>query len=238
MSDLRPWVAKLLERNNQRIQRIDGGHPNPRPVADIPWYRDLSAAHPRIRAEWDRFVERGGDIPLIEQTLGHPDQNEGSYWKMTPFVNLGRGVPQLATDFPDTIAALRQVPGLRSASWSVLGPGGWLPEHVGPNGGCLRLLFAVTSSSALLTVNGIERSFADGEGTIFEDTVPHAVHNPGPDPRVVILGDLLRPLPGLTGWRNRAVQRTLHSMTPAYRGCAQRGAEHYERINRSLTHVS
>ena len=234
MSDLRPWVARLLDWNNARIRRVDGGHPNPRQVQHEAWYHELVAAHPRIRGEWDAFVAAGGDIPLIEQTLGHPDQNEGSYWKMTPFVNLGQGVKALQPVFPQTIDALRRVPGLRSASWSVLGPGGWIPEHVGPNGGCLRMLLAVDAEDATLRVGGVENHFSDGQAVLFDDTVPHAVNNVGSRPRVVILGDLLRPVPASARWHNRAVQRTLHSMTPAYRGCAARGAEQFVRLNPDL----
>lgn len=234
MSSLRPWVARLLEWNNREILPLDADKPNPRPVSGEPWYEALVAAHPRIRAEWDRFTAAGGQLPLIEDALGEPDQNQGSYWRMTTFVNLGRGVPAVAHTFPEAIRAMGQVPGLRSASWSVLGPGGWIPEHVGENGGCLRLLVAVDADDATLQVSGVEQRFRDGEAALFDDTQPHAVRNDSDRPRVVILGDLLRPLPGLLGWRNRLVQRTLHTMTPAYRNAAARGGELFTSMNADL----
>ena len=113
---------------------------------------------------------------------------------------------------------------MRSACWSVLGPGGWLPEHVGPNAGCLRLLVGVDCGDATISVSGAEAPFCDGEGTLFDDTQPHAVSNPGARPRVLLLCDLNRPLPGWFGRRNQAVQRVLHTMTPAYRGAAVRSS--------------
>ena len=81
----------MLERNNERVRRVDVLHPNPRQVSDDAWYQDLVAAHGSIRSEWDAFIDGGGDLPLIEETLGAPDQNEGSYWKMAVLLNQRRG---------------------------------------------------------------------------------------------------------------------------------------------------
>jgi beta-hydroxylase len=221
----------MLERNNARVRRADSGQPNPRSVADEAWYRDLVAAHPAIRAEWDAFTADGGDLPLIEDTLGAPDQNQGSYWKMVVLVAQRRPIPPLSAVFPRTTEAMLAVPGLRSACWSVLGPGGWIPEHTGPNAGCLRMLVGVDCGDASLTVSGSEARFADGEATLFDDTEPHAVTNPGDRPRVLLLCDLTRPVPGIAGLRNHGVQRLLHTMTPAYRGSAKRGSSHFATLN-------
>lgn len=234
MWELSPSVLRLVERNNGRVRRLDDEEANPRSTHDLAWYRQIVAAHPLIRGEWDGFAAAGGDLPLIEEVLGVPDQNEGSYWKMTAFVIHGRPVPELAEVFPETVDAILRIPRLRAACWSVLGPGGWIPEHDGENAGCLRFLLAVDASGATMTVDGSPSVCADGEGMLFDDTVPHAAHNPRPTPRVVILCDLLRPLPGLAGLQNRATQRALHSFTPAYRGCAERGTQRFLALNAGM----
>ncbi len=231
MWELRPSVLRLLEWNNARVRRVDAEPAQPRPLDDLPWYQDVAAAYPRIRAEWDAFAATGGDLPLIEEVLGHPDQNEGSYWKMAAFVMLGRPIPDVAHSFPETTAAMLRIPGIRAACWSVLGPGAWIPEHVGENAGCLRFLFTVDGPDGVLTVARQRLAARDGEGVLFDDTVPHAASNPGAGPRVVILCDLLRPLPGLSSVGNRLTQRALHSLTPAYRGSARRGQERFRSLN-------
>ncbi len=231
MPELRPWVGRMLERNNVRVRRLDGEQPNPRPVAEQPWYPGLVAAHRSIRAEWDRFVEGGGDLPLIDETLGARDQNQGSYWKMAVLVNQRRGVRPLDRIFPETVRAMIAIPELRAACWSVLGPGGWIPEHVGPNAGCLRMLVGVDTGGAVISVSGTDQPFRDGEAVLFDDTKPHAVTNPGPEPRVVILCDLIRPLGGMIGRRNVVVQRLQHEMTPALRHAARQSRAHFDVLN-------
>lgn len=228
-------VAALLQRNNAVIRRIDGGHANPRRVEGEPWYRELVAAHPTIRAEWDAFEAAGGDLPLIEETLGRPDQNEGAPWRLAPLVFKGGPADTIGAHFPRTVAALLRVPHLRSASWSVLGAGGWIPEHRGPNGGCLRMLVAVDAEGARLTVDGTEAPFRDGEATVFDDTFLHSVRNDGDRRRVVLLCDLTRPVRGPWRWPNRGVQRALHALTPAYREALERGAENFRRRNPTLS---
>ena len=227
-------MSTVLSRNNAVIRRVDGRLDNPRPIDAEPWYERLVAAHPEIRAEWDGFEAAGGDLPLIEETLGRPDQNQGASWQLAPLLYLGKPVDAIGPYFPRTIHALNQVPHLRSACWSVLGPGGWIPEHVGPNGGCLRLLIAVDAEGARLTVNGRDAQFRNGAATLFDDTFPHAVRNDDPRRRVVLLCDLTRPIAGPWYWPNRAVQRSLHLLTPSYRDATTQGAANFRRRNAAL----
>ena len=234
MWELRPSVLTLLERNNARIRRIDLDRSNPRPTHGLPWYRSLASSYPEMRQEWDAFTDAGGDLPLIEDVLGFPDQNQGSYWKLAPIVSQGRPVRPVTRAFPATTAALRAVPGLRSACWSVLGPGGWIPEHVGENAGCLRLLFSVDGGGAHFSVARTTIPCIDGEGLLFDDTVVHAADNPASQPRVVILCDILRPLPGLAALQNRLTQQALHHLTPAYRRSASRASERFRGRNPHL----
>ena len=235
MWELPPRVLKLVESNNARVRRLDGDRVNPYPLDDLDWYQEVVAAHPRIRAEWDAFAAAGGNLPLVEEVLGVPDQNEDSYWKMAAFVILRRPVPELAAVFPETTEALRKIPGLRSACWSVLGPGGWLPTHVGENAGCLRFLLCVDAAGASVTVGGTTTMCVDGEGILFDDTVPHATANPSDVDRVTILCDLIRPLPGTAHLANLFTQRTLHSLTPIYRKIEQRGTQRFVALNGDLT---
>ena len=60
----------------------------------LAWYESLTTSYPEMRREWKDFTRAGGDLPLIEEVLGFPDQNQGSYWKLAPIVSQGRPSPR------------------------------------------------------------------------------------------------------------------------------------------------
>jgi beta-hydroxylase len=127
--------------------------------------------------------------------------------------------------FPTTTAALLAVPGLMSAMWSVMAPQTGLPEHVGTNAGALRLLFSVDGGpDAVLGLDGVSLPFVDGRGLLFDDTAPHWSWNAGERPRVLLLCDLLRPLPAPQRWANVIVQHLHHLAIPRYRRIGRRAS--------------
>jgi hypothetical protein len=227
-------VAALVSWNDTRVERVDGDQPCRYAIEGQGWYRDLQAAHPAIRDEWDAFRDGGGILPLIDDVLGGYQGHIGGWWRAGPFVSRRRPVPGLSDAFPTATAALLAVPGIRSAMWSVMGPRAGLPEHVGSNAGALRLLFSVDGGpDALLWIEGERHTFNDGEGFLFDDTRSHRSWNPGPGERVLILADVDRPLPAPHRWVNGAVQVAHHLAIPRYRRTPARAAEVFAALNSS-----
>ncbi len=232
----RPTVSGAVERlvaaNTARIHRVDGDAPNPRPIAGEPWYDRVVGAHPAIRAEWDAFDAAGLRLPLIEEMLGGWQGNVGGWWRTGALISRGRPRAPLAPHFPATVAALLEVPGLLSAIWSVLGPGAELPPHQGVNAGALNLLVGVdTPPGSGHEIEGRPVSLDGGAVVIFDDTLPHSAWNHADRPRVLLIGDVLRPLPGLAGRANAAVQWASNALLPAYGAALDRNAELYHALN-------
>lgn len=199
-------VASVVRANNSRIRSLDADGPNPRDVAGLEWHRHLIEHWPTIRAEWDQFRDSGSELPRIEDLLGEDQGNEGE-WRAGLLIANGRPCEPLAGRFPLTIAALRRVPGLRSALWSVLGPGAELATHRGPNAGVLRYHLGVDcGSDAALELGATVVRYGDRVGLLFDDTAPHAAWNRGPSERVTLFCEILRPLPPVADLCNRAVQ--------------------------------
>src|SRR5690606_32525285 len=119
-------LGRIVGANNDRIRSVDRQHENPRPLGGVEWHAGMVADYPAIRAEWDRFEDDGGRLPLIEDLIVEHQGNEGP-WRAGLLVSKGRPVQPLAAEFPDTIAALGRIPGLRSALWSFMDPGTELP---------------------------------------------------------------------------------------------------------------
>jgi beta-hydroxylase len=225
-------VSRLVAANNRRIRRVDADAPNPRPIDGEAWYADLRAARTRIRAEWDAFEAADGRLPLIEDLFGTDQGNVGSWWRLGPMISRRRPLPPLADLFPDTVEALLRVPGLLSAVWSVFGPGTELPPHTGENAGSLNFLLGVRCpAGAGHEIEGVAVDLAEGDLVVFDDNLEHAAWNRSDEPRVLVIGDLLRPLPRSADRANRGVQFALHHLTPRYQRSAAVTAELHRALN-------
>lgn len=226
-------IGSMVRWNDARIARVDGRQARFE-LESRPWYHAVRAEHPQIRAEWDAFAAGRGQLPSMEILFEGYQGHIGRWWRAGPLVVSGRRVPGIADVFPRTTAALLQIPGVRYATWSLMGPQSGLPEHVGTNTGALRFLFAVDGGdTADLWIEGEPVPVPDGHGVLFDDTFPHRAWNPGPRPRAFLFVDLLRPLPGRHGWINHAVQLAHHHAIPRYRRTPARAAELFEALNSS-----
>lgn len=208
------WIAGFA---NDRFRSIDHCEPNPREIENLDWNRNLQARWETISAEWLAFRAAGGRLPSVGHLTRDTPGNVGA-WDCGVLVAWGGVSTLLSRQFPLTLVALAQLPGLRSASWSVLAPGAEIPEHCGPNPGVLRLHLGVDCPvGAMLTIGSQSVPFCDGGTILFDDTFPHSSRNASDRERVTLFCELMRPLP--TPWRqlNGCAQR-LMTYDPRARG--------------------
>ncbi len=227
-------LGAALSNNNDRVRRhaVDRFAPNPRDLTTCVWNDLLESAYPVIRAERDAFVADGALLPPIEDLILEDQGNDG-VWRAGLLVSSGRPATELARQFPQTIDALRAVPGLWSGLFSVLEPGASLPEHAGPNAGVLRYHLGIDcGADAARQVGDITVPYCDGVGILFDDTEAHAAWNRGSTARVTLFLEIIRPVNGPSRWANALVQRLL-GFDPRYRraaGRADRWGNHPERV--------
>lgn len=234
MASLQERLIRAIEANNRSIERDQLEVSNPWPLGS--WYSDLVASGAAMTAEWDSFVADGWRLPLIEDLLGAPQENECSWWKAGVLFASRKPFEPLAEHFPTTVEALMAVPGCRSAMLSVLGPGATRPPHAGCNSGTLRFLWGLRCPEGSgLSLLGEEVQFPTGSGLLFDDTAVHATWNQSDEPRAIVLCDLIRPLKGtLSSVQNTAFQRAVHLLTPEYRASVASGREAHESLNADL----
>lgn len=222
-------LGRLVVANNERIHEAEAGLPAVRRADGLAWDAELRATWPAIRDEWDRFVAAGGRLPLIDEVIDEHQGNEGP-WRAGLLVSKGRPCG-VAPRFPVTIKALRRIPGLRSALWSVLDAGTELPEHDGPNAGVLRYHLGVDcGDGSALQVAGEVVPYEEGRSIMFDDTVRHAAWNRGDRSRVTLFCEIERPLPPVLRWRNRFVQSVI-SLDSRYRLAPGRAVELDNQLN-------
>lgn len=136
-------------------------------------------------------------------------KDEAGGWKVVPFLHTFPVLDESRITWvepnmgkcPETVKLLQQVPGIRTALYSRLGPStklayhqGWadLANHV------LRIHYVLkcpsTPNVCGLEVEGQQQFHKEGEFIVFDDSKLHRAFNDSPDEdRVVLIFDILRP---------------------------------------------
>lgn len=200
-----------------RMRRADGGA-SFFDTSSFDWVPDVEAAWPSIRSECDALLTALDLLPGFEQI--QPEQamlSDDGRWKIVPLQAYGHPVPQNQRRCPATDRALRSIPGLRAAMFSILMGGKVLAPHRGPYAGVLRYHLGVRIPQPErlcgIRVGGVTRHWTDGGSLIFDDSHLHCAWNHHAQPRVVLFVDFDRPLPA-----------PLHDMNQAYLARAQQSA--------------
>lgn len=211
-------LVAMESRNRRHSLHGDSAFFNP----DLfPWTQRLAARTPEIRAELDELLHELHRLPSFQDIS--PDQaalTSDAGWRTFFFTGYGVESRRNRQRCPKTAAALRLIPGMTTAYFSILAPGKRIPPHRGPYNGVLRyhlgLRVPVSDERCAIQVDGITRHWAEGESLIFDDTYQHEVWNCTPHWRVVLFVDFLRPLPWLRHVMNLAMMRVIR-LTPYVR---------------------
>jgi beta-hydroxylase len=177
------------------------------------WVADVEMSFPAIKREMEHVLETE-TIPSFEDIS--PDQiaitNDGR-WKTFFFYAYGERVEENCAFCPQTDWALRKIPGMVTAFFSILEPGKVIPPHRGPYKGVLRyhLGLKVVPRQSGIRVGREGRYWEEGKSLIFDDTFMHNAVNKSAEQRVVLFVDFLRPLPFPLNLLNRAIVRYIRS---------------------------
>lgn len=176
--------------------------------AKFPWLGSLKSEWQAVRAEAEAVLQIRDRLPAfqdISNEVGYISKDD--QWKT--FMLLGYGIrsERNLAHCPATARALRHIPGLRTAFFSILEPGKRLPPHRGPYNGVLRLHLALvvpeSAQNCWIRVDTERRFWQPGEALIFDDALEHEVHNDTGEVRVVLFVDFLRPCRWPINWLNR-----------------------------------
>lgn len=191
---------------NSRLKRAAGG--DRRPVFyDIdktyPAFRLLDRGYPVIREEMESVlnykdrIPRYHDLDRAESYISGSDDVDKT-WRVfmlqstagTPTANQAR--------CPRTTALLRKIPGIYQAFFSILDPAKSIPAHAGTYYGYLRYhlgLRVPKNNPPTMRVKDEFHTWEEGRSILFDDSWNHEVMNKSDDMRVVLIVDVLRPVP-------------------------------------------
>lgn len=178
-----------------------------------PALRALDRAYPRIRAEVTEVLKNRDQLPAYhdldpeQADISHTTPNE---WKIYFLLAMGELAEPNTSRCPQTTAALARVPNVFQAFFSILEAGKSVPAHNGPYCGYLRYhlgLVVPGERPPSLRVRDWNHTWKEGESVLFDDSWDHEVVNECPEDRVILIVDVLRPMPLPQHLANRGAAR-------------------------------
>lgn len=190
-------IVKWAERLNLRYAI----HGNP-PVYDnasFPWAAEIEKAYPAIRAELEKVLTRKSELPNFQDISSDVKTiTNDAGWKTFFLAGFGTPSERNIALCPKTWAAVKNIPGLKTAMFSIFEPGKHLPAHRGPYNGVLRLHLGMIvpepRDRIAIRVDKQICHWEEGKVLIFDDAYEHEAWNHSGQTRVVLFVDFVKPL--------------------------------------------
>ena len=174
----------------------------------FPWTTELESNWQLIREELDKILEHTTELPNFQDIS--PDQGysttKDNLWKTYFLYGYGLKEDKNCQRCPETTRLIENIPGMKTAFFSILLPGKHIPKHRGPYKGVVRCLLGVKipEPKELCRIRVAEetRHWEEGKAMLFDDSFPHEAWNETDDIRVVLFLDIVRPMKPPLSWIN------------------------------------
>jgi len=191
----------LMRHVEQQILSAENGGERFFKIKDFPWAKDIEQAWVGMRKEMDLILLALDLLPAFgEIRIQEKRHSADKRWKIFPLYAYGHWVLENTVRCPNTTAALKGIPGLQAAMFSILRAGKELELHRGPYNGVLRyhlgLKIPKPEIQCGISVGGEIRNWYEGASLIFDDSHLHEAWNRSSEDRVVLFVDFTRPLSG------------------------------------------
>lgn len=157
----------------------------------FPFLENLKKNSEKIRNEVNIYDKEWLDWPERDLYLHLTD------WKIIPFYGFNKWANSYCERFPETVNLLKNIPGLKTAIISCLGPKTILKPHQGwgklANNVLRCHLGLKVPENCGIWVNGEKREQKENEWLVFDDSKKHSGFNLSETKRIVLLIDIERP---------------------------------------------
>ena len=191
---------------NWRFKEAAGGDGRPAFYdidATLPVFRLLDRNYAVIREEMEALLSHRERIPRYHELDKGESYISGSddpvrHWRLFMIHSIA-GTPKAnQARCPRTTELVRRIPNLYQAFFSMLDPSKSIPAHNGDYFGYLRYhlgLRVPRNNPPTMRVKDQLHTWQEGRSILFDDSWNHEVVNHSDDMRVVLIVDVLRPLP-------------------------------------------
>ena len=186
-----------------------------------PVFLDMDAVCPPLRLIDNKYdVIRDEMLRLLPEKDTIPNYHEldagqtsisaetAHDWKVFMLFAMGEKPEKNRAKCAQTAEVLDQIPNLFQAFFSILDPGKHVPAHCGPYRGYLRYHLALkvpAKNQPSIRVKDQVYTWQEGQSVLFDDSWDHEVTNESDEIRVVLIVDILRPMPTPFSQVNRTV---------------------------------
>jgi aspartyl/asparaginyl beta-hydroxylase (cupin superfamily) len=209
------WTITVGERVLVPIERFIGrrslvGDATFFPLERFPWVEQVEEHWTVIREELEGVLEDHAALPNFQDiSKDQIEITDDDRWKTLFLYGFGFKAKLGVEMCPKTAALMEQIPGMKTAMFSILSPRKHILDHRGPYKGVLRyhlgLIVPREKEACRIRVGEDIRHWEEGKSMIFDDTFNHEVWNDTDEMRVVLFVDVLRPLPFPESLINRLI---------------------------------
>ena len=195
------WIKRRRHGLNRFLSRYSLVGDTPTyDIAYFPWLQPILAAVPEIRDEARTILQHTAAIPPFRDFApGHeriaPSAND---WRSFFFYGYGYPVAENLERCPIVAEAIKDVPGLVSAIYSVVGPGAHIRRHRGVSKAIMTahigLIVPREAEKCRMDIDGNIVVWSEGAVTVIDDTYEHEVWNDTDETRVLLLIQFRRPM--------------------------------------------
>jgi ornithine lipid ester-linked acyl 2-hydroxylase len=176
----------------------------------FPWVAHVEANWTVIREELERVLDDHAALANFQDiSKDQIEITDDDRWKTFFLYGYGFKAKLGVEMCPRTAALMEQIPGMKTAMFSILSPRKHILDHRGPYKGVLRyhlgLIVPRDAEACRIRVGEDIRHWEEGKSLIFDDTFNHEVWNETDETRVVLFVDVLRPLPFPESLINRLI---------------------------------
>jgi len=151
----------------------------------FPFTKKLEDKWSLVLAEFTNLKSRTIPYPETDLYFGE--------WDVLPFVFFGEIFIDNCKDCPHTWDLLGEIPGLRTASFSILGPSTEIAPHTGFTKKVIRCHLALkVPHGCAIIVGDVPKRWEEGKCLVFDDTMEHYAYNKSEKDRVVLIIDVDR----------------------------------------------
>lgn len=176
------------------LKAYNGNEPDFYSVDKFSWAEEIEKSWPEIKDEL--VAHLSSNARFIPSAKKQQVNNHGS-WKTMPLMTWGVEFHKNIRNFPVTTKALKQIPGLVSASFNLLEKNSVIGQHFGETNASVRahlgLLIPADLPNVGIKVNGTSRSWKEGKVLMFCDGYEHSAWNHSNQDRYILLLDIIRP---------------------------------------------